>query len=164
MDWKDVTLEALKKERPELVEEIQSNLKEKERIANLEIELKTVKEAHTQALATVQEENKKLLKEQADMKIANEKRERDTLVESVLIGMKLPDSVKYEVVEGKKAIKSHFRNVIDRCTDEKEMKSIVTDWEKSYAYKGPISEAKDISFEPVSGAEDVDRMIDAFLN
>lgn len=149
MDWKDVTLEALKKERPELVEEILSSAKEKEKVATLEAKV-------TELDTAVKERDTKL----AAFEVENAKRAHESLVSRIVSEAKLPDKVKYEEKEGKRIIKPIFEGVLMRCQGEEEMKAVVADWEKTYSVQQPVSEGKEILG---STNKNIDTAVDAIL-
>lgn len=167
MDYKDLTLESLKKERPELLKEHEDSFREKERIAGLEKQVKNLSEQREADAKTHSEQLAEKDKAIAAAEIKEAKRVREILVESVLADLKLPANVKFEEKGGKKIIKSIFRNVIERCATEEEMRMAATEWEKSYGHSTVVSEEKKLNFDPAMPPADGSLhhfLADALLN
>lgn len=149
MDLKTLTMETLKKERPDLFEAVTTALQ-------AEIESKTQKEAESKALkdkvtalenrvteleAGIVERDKKITTHELEAA----KAQKDSLIEGLFKAAKIPDRVKYAEKDGVKAINPHFRSLMERCQDEPEMKELVRTWEETYR-QGPISEEKRLDF------------------
>ena len=149
MELKSLTLDQLKKDRPDLFEAVSTTL-------TAELEAKSAREAETKALkdkvaileVRVTEQEKSVL--ERDQKIATHelekaKAQKDSLVEGLFKAAKIPDRVKYTEKDGVKSINPHFRSLMERCQDETEMKELVRTWEETYR-QGPISEEKRLNF------------------
>lgn len=149
MELKSLTLETLKKERPDLFEAVSAAL-------TAELEAKTTREAEAKALkdevtalkAKAAEQEAGIL--ERDKKIATHelekaKAQKDALVEGIFKAAKIPDRVKYAEKDGVKSTNPHFRSLMERCQDETEMKELVKTWEETYR-QGPVSQGKQLDF------------------
>jgi|CXWL01.1.fsa_nt_gi hypothetical protein len=149
MDLKTLTMETLKKDRPDLFEAVTIALQ-------AEIEAKTIRETEAKALkdkvtaleskatgleAGILERDKTI----ATYELEKAKAMKDSLVEGIFKAVKIPDRVKYTEKDGVKAINPHFRSLLERCQDELETKELVRTWEETYR-QGPISEEKRLDF------------------
>lgn len=165
MEWKDITLESFKQHCPDLVKQLLVVTKEQE-------------DEKTKVLAT-EAENKKLKEDLAardakiaDLEIKEAKRQEDEakevrmkMVVKLLTESKIPDRVKFEDKDGKKALKAHYLNLVERCSTEDEMKALVADWEKTFAAAKPLSETKDFSMDTIPANSDaVGNLFHAFAH
>lgn len=117
-DMKTVTLEQLKKERPDLVKAVLAEAEDHDK---------------AEALA---EENKKLKKELDEAKTKDKERERDTLVRTKLEEAKLP----------KRLITDVFKEQLKAAEDEKAMDALINERKeiaKGYKDTGPRSTERD---------------------
>ena len=157
MDLKTLTMETLRKDRPDLFEAVTTALQ-------AEIETKTIRETEAKALkdkvtaleskvtgleAGVLERDKTI----ATHELERAKAMKDSLVEGIFKVAKIPDRVKYTEKDGIKAINPHFRSLLERCQDETEMKELVRTWEETYR-QGPISEEKRLDFGENGGVNE----------
>lgn len=138
MNLQDLTVEILKKERPDLIEAILSSKKEEEKIAALESENKKLKDQLSDA-------EKKI----TEFEVKEARREKDLLIERIVREAKLPDKIKYEDKnDGTKQIRANLRSLLERCESEEEMKQVVADLEEA-AKPSVVSEEKKLDFAPV---------------
>jgi len=119
MEWTDVTVENLRKERPDLVEALLAGDKEKQKMATLEAENTALKE-----------QNAKFAKDMEEMKKQQEAEAKERRLVAMVAESKIPDSVKYK--EGSKEIKDHFRKALELCADEDGMKEMIAAWEATF--------------------------------
>ena len=149
MELKSLTLEQLKKERPDLFEAVSAALTvELETKGAQETEAKALKDKVTALESKVAEQEAGIL--ERDKKIATSelekaKAQKDSLVEGLFKTARIPDRVKYTEKDGVKSINPHFRSLMERCQDETEMKELVRTWEETYR-QGPMSEEKRLNF------------------
>lgn len=149
MELESLTLETLKKKRPDLFEAVSAAL-------TTELEAKNAREAEAKALkdkvsaleARVAEQEQGLL--ERDQKIATgelekAKAQKDASIEGLFKTAKIPDRVKYVEKGGIRSVNPHFRSLMERCQGETEMKELVRAWEETYR-QGPISEEKRFNF------------------
>lgn len=146
MELKDLTLESLKKDRPDLLEAILNSAKEQEKVIALEAENSSLKTA-------IGDKDKEI----AELRIKEAKRERSALIESVIRETKIPDSVKYETKEGIKTIKSYLVSAMERCESEEEMRKAASDLEEVYR-QVPISEEKKLSSNGAISEHEIGRL------
>ena len=161
MEHKDGTVEGPNKE---LVDTLIALNKANERVTVLEGEVKSIKEAHVAELkakdGVIQESEKKHLeRDAADAKrdATDAKSKKDALATAIMTEAKLPDSVKYETVEGKKVFKARFRNDIEGCENEEAMRARISYLAEICGHAVPISEEKRLDFDatpaiPANGA------------
>lgn len=132
MELKSLTIEELKKERPDLFKEMIESQQSADRQKSLEEENKRLRDA-------VAENDAKI----AQFELRDAKRQKQDQVAKLMREAKIPDKVKY-TAEGK--IKSHFLNLLERCEKEEDVKALLTDWEETYQQgTGVISESKTLS-------------------
>lgn len=169
MDFKDLTLETLRKERPDLFEAVSAALTvELETKTSREVEAKALKDKLTTLETRVTEQEASIL--ERDKKIVTHELERakaqkDTLVEGLFKTAKIPDRIKYVEKDGVKSINPHFRPLLERCQEETEMKELIRTWEETYR-QGPISEEKHINFggsDKISDG-DIEHLHQAFVS
>ena len=121
MELKDLTIESLMKDRPDLIESLLKNKNDQDEKNALKAEVeRLVKENAEQA--------KKII--ESDLR--ETKRQLDVEIDTLLANAKFPDSVKFEVKEGVKQFKPLFRNVLLRCENVEERKAVIADWETTY--------------------------------
>jgi hypothetical protein len=139
MELKDLTLDILKKECPDLVKAL---LAESEKAKEYDV-LKTENEALT---ANLTERDKKITALEAE----NVKREKASEIDALVREAKVPDTLKYEEKEGKKVIKSHILGSLERAANTEERQAFITDWETMYkpepTKKAPQSEEQKMEF------------------
>lgn len=167
MEFKDITLESLKQNRNDLVEAILAASKEQEKIGALTTENAQLQERMKNELATRDGKIAELELKEAKRQEEEMKQTRRAQVVKLFTEAKIPDRVKYEEKDGKKVVKGHYLNLLERCANEDEMKALVGDWEKTFIDTKPISEGKVIHFDnndkPVT-ADAVTGLYDAFVH
>ena len=144
MELKDLTLDALKKERADLVEQILASVEEGKKVTNLETQVSDLQ-------AKLKEGDEKIARLELDIAnrdAAETKKQAELEIEAMVRDSKIPDSVKYEEKDGKKVTKSHFYNILKRCESSDERRAIISDWEESC--KGIPTEEKKSTSKPVS--------------
>lgn len=113
MEMKDLTLDVLKDKRPDLLKLIEeASLKTK----NGEVE--TLRDV-------VKEQGEKLIA----LEVKDAQREKQTEVATLVAEAKVPDSLKYEEIEGKRRIKSHVRTMLEGCENTEARQKWIVDWE-----------------------------------
>ena len=133
MDVKELTIEQLKKERPDLLKEVLESHQSENRLKGLEQENTALKES-------LAERDGKI----AQFELRAAKREKTDQVTKLMREARIPDKVKY-TAEG--TIKPHFLNLLERCEKDEDMKALLADWEETYQQgTGVISESKELSF------------------
>lgn len=162
MELKDVTLEMLQK-RPDLIEGILAGAKERERITTLEAEVLKSEEAR-KALETRAETAEK---EKAAILL-------DAEIERLVLGAKLPDSVRFDEKDGKRTIKSTLSSLLRKCESSVERQTLIDDlvaMNKVEPKTPPVTTASSLSqeqvlnFEPKTiTAESMQRLHSAMVN
>lgn len=133
MEFKSLTLEQLKRERPDLYKEVVESQQSVDRQKLAEDENKALKES-------LAERDSKI----AQFELRDAKRDKQDQVSKLMREAKIPDKVKY-AADGK--IKPHFLNLLERCDKEEDLKALLADWEETYRQgTGVISESKELPF------------------
>lgn len=160
MDWKELTVEHFKKERPDLFDEIVNKIKDEQQVESIKKENLTLKK-------DLGEREKKIV----EYEIQDALRAKQNLVAQVIAQSSLPENAKCEEVNGVKRYKQILTNVLERCENEEEMKATMTAWEEAAknskpAAEKPVSEEKklDLSEKPAKVTEShVERVYHAFV-
>lgn len=133
MEFKSLTLEQLKRERPDLYKEVVESQQSVDRQKLAEDENKALRES-------LAERDGKI----AQFELRDAKRDKQDQVSKLMREAKIPDKVKY-AADGK--IKPHFLNLLERCDKEEDLKALLADWEETYRQgTGVISESKELPF------------------
>ena len=139
VELKDITLELVMKDRPDLVEAILKTKTTEQETAKAKIDLEKLAQ-----------ENVELTKKLADVELKEAKRAIEVEIDGLVATMKIPDAVKYETKEGIRQIKPLFRNLLTRCGNIEERKGFISDWEATYQEappaKMPIAVESSITF------------------
>jgi hypothetical protein len=122
MDLKDLTIEQLKKDRPDLLESLMKAQDDQKVTEALKADLEAEKKKNQEQAAKIAEYEAKEIKNALDAAIAKEMREA-----------KLPDSFRYE--EGT-TIKAHLRSLLENCANAEGRKVLIESWESIFALKG----------------------------
>ena len=140
MEWKEMTLERVQKERPDLLEAFLAVQKEGEEKKHLEEKIDALTKEIGELKEAVAERDKKI----ATFELTQARAEKKQAVQKLMREAKIPEKVKY----GKDGeIKSSFLNLLERCEKDEEMQALVAEWEETYS-QGVISESKEIKLNP----------------
>ena len=118
MELKTLTVEQLRAERADIVEALLADQKHAEEVTGLK----------TQVTALTQEATEKDRK-LAEYEVKETARMRAQLISDLVAEMKASDAFKYDVVNGKKAIKGTLLRVLERCLTQADMETAVSEWE-----------------------------------
>jgi len=161
MEWKDISVEQLMKERPDLLEALRAGQKHEEEKKQLQSEVERLTK-----------ENAEKDRQLAESQLKEAARQRAEQIGNVVAEMKTPDSFKYEEKDGKKSIRSSILRVLEQCQTADDMKAVVMDWENVYAeaqndaknpQRSTISTESAINFGK-GGKPDLARLHSAFAN
>lgn len=156
MEWTDVTVENLRKERPDLVDTLLAGDQQQKKMVALEAENAALKE---QNAAKDKELTEVKAQRAADLKEAN--------IVTLMAEAKIPDSVKYE--EGTKTIKPHFKKALDVMADEDGRKEMIAGWEATFPMQQDqqkkektkvVTESRVIDFSTAKKSVDDKAMLD----
>ena len=158
MEIKDLTLDVLRKDRPDLVESILASVKEQEKFRIVEAHVTQLEADLTKSKEALTERDTKI----TEYEIRDARRVKETLVEKFVREAQIPDSVKYEAKNGQKQIKPHFRSVLEKFDAEEDMKKVVSEWEEVYRQAPVVSDEKRL-FESKSNG-DLGRLYNALVS
>jgi hypothetical protein len=127
MELKDLTLEQLRADRPDLLETFQGSLADSRKLADLEA-------SNTDLQQQIKEANAKL----AANELRDAQRAKADLIARLVHESTLPASVVYEKnADGQQVIKGCYLRVLEACQAEEDMQTILADWEE--AAKPPVT-------------------------
>jgi len=134
MDWKDITIELLSKERPDIIDDIRASLKDAEHVQKTEKELEETKVRLEELEGKVKElskENEDLKKENEDLKKKLDEYEtkekaakKEALIKQKMEELKLPKDAVSEVFVKDLMLKEKEEEITEAIKDRKEL------WEK----------------------------------
>jgi len=159
MEIKNLTMETLKRERPDLFEAINVALEaeladknKRESETKILSDKVTALEAKVTKLETDVTERDKTI---ATYELEKAKAQKDALVNKLFGEAKIPDSVKLIEKDGVKTVNPRLLSLLEKCDKEEDMKELISVWEEAYQKgkshrQGPISEEKKLDFGPNS--------------
>ena len=161
MEWKDVTADRLKAERPDVYEAIVKPLTDQVTEAKTaESAAKTALDAAKTDLTKTNEQLKETSQKLMNVEVEIAAKKKNDLIGKVVLEAKIPDDLKYEEKDGVKQIKGHLRTILEHCPDEKEMKTVMEGFEAVAKVK-PTSNGKSVEDTTVVTEASMGRFINA---
>ena len=118
MELKDLTIESLRKDRPDLIELIVSGVQKEKQTELLKVENDALK-------LQIKEKDENLVTLEA--KLLN--KTRDEEIAALVREAQVPEELKYEEKDVKKVIKSTILGVLTRCSNQEERQDFIKQWE-----------------------------------